>query len=548
MIFMDINLRFRAQVFQLFVLLLILPLRLQAVQSADSLSVADLKAFRLILTEDERKEFDRQKTDEARRLWAKLYWKRRDPTPTTDRNERFEEFMRRLAYVRQWFAAPTELGFDDRGIIYLRYGEPSQRYEQPVGDLLVRPNESWSYSDVIPGLVFDFVNRGSYYRLVDDLSQALAARTEPGPEMQNLISLYESRSHIDPKYDDIASELRRILTINMGDAGARPDPRNYAIGNLNLARQRLAEMTGDITRIKVQAPTIVFRHDYQKKPLAVAHSMARFRGTQGRVRVELYYGVPYNQLKFEQAGRFWRAHLKGSVAIFDSLYHRVATDSIDTDVLAPTLVATLRGAYISQFNFELPPGAYHMALRVECEAADRLGILRADFECPRYPEDRLAMSDLQLSPQIVIPYRNTPTDTAAAGLQADRFLKNGLRIMPLPGLTIDRSRMLYVYFEIYNLAQNAAGKTRYDIEYALRELEGGGSIVSRLFGGKKPVLAVTETREGVERNPVEHIGIELKQQPEGKYMLTVSVRDRIHHASAEASVPIRIVSSIRTEE
>lgn len=508
-------------------------------QSADTLSAADLQAMRIILNEEERQEFDRLTTLEEKREWARIYWKKRDPTPTTEKNERLEEFLRRLAHVRQWFRAPGELGFDDRGRIYLRYGEPSERYIYPVGDMLVRPNESWSYSGIYNGLVFDFVARGSYYRLVDDLSQALVARTEPGPEMMNLISLYESRAHLDPKYDRVAAELRRVMSVNFGEGETPTDPRNYAIGNINLARLQLAELTGDLARIKSEAPRVVYRHDYKKKPLAIAHSLARFRDQNGRVRVEIYFGIPYNQLKFEQIGRYWQAELRGGIAIFDEKYRRIKTDTLALQVMAPDLKATLKGAYISQFNFQLDPGQYHMALRIEHPAGNRLGILRADFECPQYPADRLAMSDLQLSPKIVITYRNVPTDPA----NQDRFTKHGLRIMPLPGLTIDRSRRLFVYFEIYNLGRNAEGKTRYEIEYALRELEGKKSLVGRLFGGKKPVLAVTEVREGTEPNPTEYIGIELHKQPEGKYMLEVTVRDQIKKEEARSAVPIRVTAS-----
>ena len=54
---------------------------------------------------------------------------------------------------------------------------------------------------------------------------------------------------------------------------------------------------------------------------------------------------------------------------------------------------------------------------------------------------------------------------------------------------------------------------------------------------------MTEVREGTEANPTEYIGIELRKQPEGKYMLEVTIRDRIRNQEASASVPLRVVAA-----
>ncbi|RMD96492.1 MAG: hypothetical protein D6814_11260, partial [Calditrichaeota bacterium] len=378
--------------------------------------------------------------------------------------------------------------------------------------------------------------------IVDDLSQVLVTRSEPGPEMFNLINLYESRSYVDNYYDKIASELRRILSVDMSDYGQQQDPRNQNIGNLNLARQQLAEYVADLEKIKAQAPPAIYRHDYEKKPLAIAHSLARFQESNGQVRVEIYYGVPYNYLKFSPAGRYWATPLVGEIAIFDQNYARVATDSIHSRLVAPNRMATLRGAFISQFNFRLPPGAYHMALRIENEPANRLGILRADFTCPNFPPDKLAMSDLQLSPRIVMLNPGLAESRAEGANHHDRFTKHGLRIMPLPGLSIDKSRVLNVYFEIYNLKQDARGRTKYELQYALKNFREKKSIMGKLFGKKKQLLSVTEQRQGSQQNPIEHIGIDLRQQPAGKFILEVSVHDLQRKEVVSSSVPIRIVA------
>ncbi len=54
------------------------------------------------------------------------YWVDRDPTPGTAVNERLLEHWRRITYAREHFGKDksTVYGTDDRGLIYVKYGEP----------------------------------------------------------------------------------------------------------------------------------------------------------------------------------------------------------------------------------------------------------------------------------------------------------------------------------------------------------------------------------------------------------------------------------------
>jgi len=515
-------------------------------QVADTLSVSDELALRLILSEPERKEFDRLNTREEKQRWVRIFWKRNDPTPTTERNERLEEHLRRVQYARKWFRARNRLGFDDRGVIYVKYGEPAERYSQPAGDLQIRPNESWSYGTIIPGLVFDFVSIGPYYRLVDDLSQALGVRSEPGAELYNLLSLYESRAHIDPRYDELAGELRRSLATDFSEDPLSAGQHNPWLGNINVARQRIADFVGTTKKIQAEAPPVLYRYDYGKKPLAIAESLARFRDPNGKVRVEVYYGVPYSQLEFQYQGDRWTTPLKEKFALFDEDYQPVVLDSNQVALVAPTEQARRHGAYISQYNFSLKPGRYHLALRFESEPGKRLGILRSDFVCRAYPSDSLRVSDLQLSPRISSAVQAARPELASGRRGPSRFIKHGVRIIPLPGQTIRKDRPLYVYFEIYGLTLDSAHQARYELHYRLRTLKKRKGLLGKIGGvlGAGPgLLSVTETRQGVSRDEVESIALDLSQQPEGNFLLEVVVRDLNSRMVARSSVPVKLVAA-----
>ena len=60
--------------------------------------------------------------------WLRIFWAAKDPTPTTPENEFYDEHQRRVAYAAENFHT-SRYGYlwDDRGEIYVRYGEPDER-------------------------------------------------------------------------------------------------------------------------------------------------------------------------------------------------------------------------------------------------------------------------------------------------------------------------------------------------------------------------------------------------------------------------------------
>lgn len=63
------------------------------------------------------------------------YWISKDPIPTTDINERLIEHWERIAHVREKFQidSTTVYGSDDRGLVFVKYGAPEQKYSGNFG-------------------------------------------------------------------------------------------------------------------------------------------------------------------------------------------------------------------------------------------------------------------------------------------------------------------------------------------------------------------------------------------------------------------------------
>jgi GWxTD domain-containing protein len=89
------------------------------------------------------------------------FWKRRDPTPDTPRNEALLEFIRRLRYAEQHFQTFGPGWRSDMGRIYIKFGAPDQVETRPAtsqSPLL----EVWYYNQ--PYRRFVFADREGFGR------------------------------------------------------------------------------------------------------------------------------------------------------------------------------------------------------------------------------------------------------------------------------------------------------------------------------------------------------------------------------------------------
>ena len=146
---------------------------------------------------------------------------------------------------------------------------------------------------------------------------------------------------------------------------------------------------------------------------------------------------------------------------------------------------------------------------------------------------------MQLSLQIVDLEDSANKKSATT----DKYTKHGLRIAPFAGETINKKQILFIYFEIYGLQKSENGLTRYELQYTLKSIgrkRGAWGKIFGIFGGKKEQLSVTDIKEGRSQDEIEHLGIDLSKQPDGKFSLEVTVRDLNNDKTAHTSVPVTL--------
>jgi GWxTD domain-containing protein len=190
--------------------------------SDDSAVVAGYRAdIAMIASEPELQEFDRA-SGPARAGFLRRFWTDRDLLEMRVPGERIREHHRRLLHARRNFALTVSRRFygpadayrsggleiDDRGVIYVRHGEPAERLRPFVYGLM--PNESWRFNRAEGDFLLHFsagydVNGGGDlydYRLVESVLDLRGAADAPRDQLllsrEPLSGVYRRMLHWGP--------------------------------------------------------------------------------------------------------------------------------------------------------------------------------------------------------------------------------------------------------------------------------------------------------------------------------------------------------------
>ncbi len=140
-----------------------------ASQTPTSETAEELKYFYFIdyfASPEQLKEFH-SLSEEGQILYLKKFWKKFDPTPGTEFNEFFAEFVKRCKYADDNYSLSDKPGrLTDRGRIYIKFGPPDE-INRVTFELTSRNREHWIYySGGFKEFVFVDVNNTGDFQLV----------------------------------------------------------------------------------------------------------------------------------------------------------------------------------------------------------------------------------------------------------------------------------------------------------------------------------------------------------------------------------------------
>lgn len=426
------------------------------------------------------------------------FWRRREAADLHPEDARLAEHYRRLDFARRNFrlVSPNRQFaiieryrsnqdvFDDRGIIYIRHGQPDDRafFNAPGLD----PNESWRYDREDGPLVFHFVARQDVqdFRLVESLfdvlgfATATALRNERDIQGYQLIDgLLRSREFLAPIYGRMIAAGRGGTNEMLTDErilGARAIARGTTTDSWPLRFEQGIQAGVAVLVVGAEA-------DGPRVQLAIALPAASLRGQ------------PVDQ------GIGYAVRVRASITGRDGL-RAAAIDTVRSFRTRAAIPSD--GTLLVRVPLAVAPGTYTVRAAIETDAGGML-VPRDTVTVPGSTPGPIGLSDLAVGTRrVALSWAPTDRDT--------------IWVNPLRRFT--RQDRMELHYEVTGLAAGASYRT----EVTIRK-EGGGSIFSRLFGGGAALrLRSTDVHPGgIARI---HRELDLAGLDPGRYTLQVQVR------------------------
>jgi|GEM_PF-4706853 len=416
-------------------------------------------------------------------FWQK-FWKEKDPTPTTRRNERYEEHQRRVAYADTFFFQPAYF-WDDRGKIYIKYGEPDFRESNPMGDALYS-SDPFASTDDISG------NADGEQRAVRIMSGTY------GWEKWT----YE---RLGTAFSFMQKDVGYFLVKDLG--AAKSGSHRATVKSLQAADLPMPFLEDSLG-------SDIYEHDYGQ-PLNFPFDLARFFSS-GRAEIWISYAVPLGSIAFDETSG--RGLLSRSIVIMDDDLNEVGRDEKTLTPLRPAGPKSSNDIQaIDLAKFILLPGSYTLAISLLDLNSGKTGIYKYRFSVIDYAKGAEETSDLVLCNDI---RRDSSEGT---------FNRGGYKIIPQPNRAFRKGRDIFFYYEIY-------------------DLKGGGTKphtlqTRHLIFPKKGNKAMASQQESIPvASPVTSLasGLATSDLPAGEYILVLEIKDQDNGKTRNIAKPFRI--------
>ena len=429
-------------------------------------------------------------TGERLALALAHFWNNRDRMEFRSQGERLREHYRRLQYARLHFPLTISRRFygrldayrsgsielDDRGIIYIRHGEPSIRLRPFIFGAM--PNESWKYNRADGDLLLHFSggfdrNGGGDlydYRLVQSVLDLRGAADAPQDQ------LLLSRQSLSPAY-------ARML--NWGRYGA--------------ARARALERSIGAAGIVVGTTTDSYELQFPRRLGVVADLIAVGRGSSGHL-AHFVFGIRAADAVLSSVAGEAQYRVRAQVVAIDGRDRPVA--SVDTTLLLRYSRALRPGEFVvGRAQLTLPPGKW--SYRAVLQQGDSAGVIlpRDSVDVAGTHGGELELSDLALG----VEARSVPWITDAADT-----------VLLAPSKIFGKGSNLELYYEV----AGATAAASYRHEITILKAETGKSE------RRRPLVALSFEEAAIDSLIRSHRTVNLERLKQGSYVVEVVVSGR----------------------
>lgn len=437
-----------------------------------------------IISSTEKEVFLQLETDRERELFVEAFWKHRDPTSGTPKNEFKNEHYRRIKYADYTFGrgVPKPGWKTDRGRIYIILGEPRD-IERFTGEAQIYNSEVWFYQGLsrygLPaGFNLVFFQKGGIgeyvlYSPTSDGPQALM--TSYFGDQANYLAAFRTLKKLNP------SLARVSLTLIPGESAS--------IGRPSLASDILIQTVFSV-------PQKQFRDKYAEKFLMYKDIVevdysANYIDNDSSVRIIkdtatglffVHYVVELTKFSVQQYQGKYSAHLKinGKISDLNEKTIYQYEDSFSVELDEEKLKEVTYRPFDLYNMFPLLPGQYIFSVIIRNEISKEFTTFEEEIIVPE-PGSRPRMSSL------ILGYKMDQVSSVAKALRP--FTVGLNQIYHQPKNIFHPKERLYLSLQILGLdseqRQNGVltfkffkgDELFYEISKRLREYQGGVNFV-----------------------------------------------------------------------
>jgi GWxTD domain-containing protein len=491
-----------------------------------------------IITDQERKAFLSLSNDEERDAFIEQFWQRRNPDPDSPENTFREEHYRRIAYANEHFAAGKPGWMTDRGMIYIKFGQPDDieshpsggTYERPIeeggGETSTYPFETWHYrylEGIGENIDIEFVDTcmcGDYHMTINR-GEKDALSHVPGAGA----TLYEQMG--------MAKQSDRTLG-GLETLGSGP----YSTQNQAKEFDRLEQFA------KLEAPppikfkdleSFVSNHKLLTGPIFPFDVRTDFvKVTDDTILVPITLQIKNRDITFNTKDGVSKGvvNIFGRVSTITDRVVQTFEDTVEVEQPAELLPKTLDKRNLYWKALPLRPGRYRLDIAIKDENnPDHVGVFAQAINVPRYDDDQLSASSLILADKMArVPSKQIGTGSFIIG---NTYIVPNVSVNAMTPATFHRDENLNFWMQVYNLGidekskQNSATITYEIIDTASNKTLLDTSEDSKKLGANLDQLTVEKS-------------LPLASLQPGKYLVKIKVDDSISKQEIAQSAPFTV--------